>query len=91
VITGADVDLVSLVVLGFLAFLAWVYASSLRNAERRRTLLFAGLGVFCAVLGLVSIAQGQVLGGVVGLALAGIELSLFALIRASRPRPGPRA
>jgi hypothetical protein len=77
-----------LMLCAYLAFVGVVLATSVGNPERRRTLLLGGLGCCLAVLGLISIAQGQVAGGIVALILAGIELGLFALIRATRPTTG---
>jgi len=49
--------------------------------------VYVGLGVFFLVVGLTAIMQGQIAVGFVGLALAGIELGLFALIRSTRSNP----
>jgi hypothetical protein len=73
-----------IVALGFAAYLLVVTVLFRGDAERRRTLTFLGLGVCFALLGLVAIVQGQLASGLVALALAGIELGLLALIRATK-------
>ena len=74
----------------YAAFVVVVVVTNHGNAERRRTLTFGGLGVFLAVLGIIAVLQGEPAIALVAFALAGIELGLFALIRATRPSPAGR-
>ena len=75
------------VVLAFCAYVLVVVVLTRRDVERRRTLTYVGLGFFLLAIGLIAVIQGQLVVGFFGLALAGIELGLFALIRATRPSP----
>ena len=76
----------NIVGLGFGAYVLVVTFMFRRDAERRRTLTYVGLGACFMVMGLTAIIQGQMAIGVIALALAGIELGLFALIRSTRPK-----
>jgi hypothetical protein len=78
---------VKIIVLGFAAYVLVVTVLFRGDAERRRTLTYVGLGACFIVLGLTAIIQGQMAAGLVGLALGGIELGLFALIRSTRSNP----
>ncbi len=72
------------------AFIAYVLVVAFRfraDAERRRMLTYAGLGVSMLAIGLITIVQGRLAAGLLVLAVAGIELGLLALIRATRPSP----
>jgi type III secretory pathway component EscU len=78
---------VQFVVLGYAAYVLVVTFLFRGDAERRRALTYVGLGAFLLVVGVMAIMQGQLAVGLVGLALAGIELGLYALIRSTRPSP----
>jgi predicted membrane-bound spermidine synthase len=53
----------------------------------RRTFLLASLAVCFVVLGIIGLVQGDTAGGLVALALAGIEGGIVLLIHRSRPAP----
>jgi len=72
--------------LGFGAYVLVVTVMFRRDAERRRTLTYLGLGACFIVMGLTAVIQGEMVLGLIALALAGIELVLFALIRSSRAK-----
>ena len=78
---------VKIVALGFGAYVLVVTFMFRRDAERRRTLTYVGRGACFMVMGLTAIIQGQMAVGLIALALAGIELGLFALIRSTRSNP----
>ena len=75
-----------IVALGFGAYVLVVTFMFRRDAERRRTLTYGGLGACFIAMGLTEIIQGQMAVGLIALALAGIELGLFALIRSTWPK-----